>query len=171
MVLRTSHTKGFTLIEMLLYVSISSFFLLSLTAFFPFLISARVKNQTINEVNHGGIQAMQMMTQAIRNTKSISTPPQGTSSSSLSMITIDGALSPTLFDVASGTLRIKEGVGTYIALTNTKVTVSSLLFKNTSASSTDGGSVDVSFTISRSNAGVGSEYTYSKTFSGSVSFH
>ena len=171
MIYKSSSHKGFTLVELILYVGISSFLLFSLAAFFPLLISARVKNQTINEVNHGGIQAMQIITQTIRNAKSISTPSLGNSSSSLSVITMDSNLSPTLFDLAGGALRIKEGTGSYLSITNSKVIASSLLFKNTSASSTGGGSIDVSFTISRINSSGSNEYELSKTFNSSVSFY
>lgn len=164
-------TKGFTLVEMILYVGISSFLLFSLALFFSILISARVKSQTINEVNHGGIQTMQIITQTIRNAKSINYPATSVSSSSLSVKTMDSSLDPTLFNLASGTIRIKEGGNSYIPLTNSKIVVSSLLFQNTSASSTDGGSIDISFTVSRNNLAGRDEYSYSKSFKGSASFH
>jgi Tfp pilus assembly protein PilW len=163
--------QGFTLVEMMLYVAICSFVLISLTTFFSFLISSRIKNETISEVNQGGVQVLQLVTQTIRNAKSVSVPASGTSSSTLSVITLNASTTPTIFDVASGTVRIKEGGGVYVPLTNSRINVSSLLFKNTSASSTDGGSIDVSFTVSYRNSTGRNEYTFSKTFSGTASFH
>jgi Tfp pilus assembly protein PilW len=164
-------SKGFTLVEMMLYVAICSFILISLATFFSFLISARIKNQTIAEVNQGGVQVLQLVTQTIRNAKSVSVPASGVSSSTLSIITVSTSTTPTIFDVASGTVRIKEGSGAYVPLTNSRVSISSLVFTNTSASSTDGGSVNVSFTISYRNITGRNEYSFSKTFSDTASFH
>jgi Tfp pilus assembly protein PilW len=163
--------QGFTLVEMMLYVAICSFILISLATFFSFLISARIKNETISEVNQGGIQVLQLMTQTLRNAKSVSAPTVGISSSTISIITMSTSTTPTLFDVASGTVRIKEGSGPYIPLTNSRIDISSLVFKNTSASSTDGGSVDISFIVSYRNVTGRNEYSFSKTFSGTASFH
>ena len=164
-------TKGFTLIEMLLYVAICSIILISLVTFLSFLLNAGVKNQTIAEVEQNGLQVTQFMTQIIRNAKSITTPSLATSSSTLSIKTVSTTTDPTLFYVASGTLRIKEGSGSGIPLTSGKVTVSSLVFKNTSASSTDGGSIDISFVVSYINQSNTNEYSFSKTFNATASFH
>ena len=163
--------KGFTLIEMLLYVGISSVMLLSLSTFFAELLNVSVKNQTINEVNEQGIHVMELVTQLIRNAKTITTPTVGTSSTSLTITVRNASSSPTLFDLATGTLRIKEGSSQYVELTNSKVIVSSLNFTNTSASSTDGGSVDVSFILTYVASSSLNQYMYSKPFNGSASFH
>jgi type II secretory pathway pseudopilin PulG len=163
--------KGFTLVEMLLYVAICSVILISLTTFLSFLLNASVKNQTIAEVEHNGLQVLQLMTQTIRNGKGINTPILATSSSTLSIKTVATTTDPILFDLASGTLRIKEGASGYIPLTSGRVIISSLMFKNTSASSTDGGSVDITFIVSYLNQSGTNEYSFSKTFNGTASFH
>lgn len=171
MSLTTHSVKGFTLVEMLLYVLICSTLLLALATSLSFLLGARIKNQTITEVNQDGIQVMQLMTQTIRNAKSINTPVLASSSSVLSIKTVSSSYDPTLFTLASGTLSIKEGSGVSVPITNSKIIVSSLLFNNTSASSTDGGSVEINFTLSYATTSGRNEYSYSKTFMGSASFH
>lgn len=163
--------KGFTLVEMMLYVGICSVLLLSLSVALSFILSARVKNQTVSEVNQSGTQVMQLVTQTIRNAKSVNNPTLGLSSSTLSIKTMDATKDPTVFDLASGTIRIKEGNGQYIPLTNKRVIVSGLVFKNTSASSTDGGSIEINFTITHINLGNTNEFSFSKTLFGSASFH
>jgi prepilin-type N-terminal cleavage/methylation domain-containing protein len=67
----------------------------------------------------------------------------------------------------AGTMQIKEGSGAIAAITNDKVEVTGLTFKNLSRPGTDG-IVQVSFTVSRSSNSSKSEYSYQKTFVGSA---
>lgn len=64
---------------------------------------------------------------------------------------------------APGALQVKEGSGNVVPLTNAKVQVSSVTFKNLSRSNTPG-AVQVSFTVSRVNTSGRNEYDYQKTF-------
>jgi hypothetical protein len=64
-------------------------------------------------------------------------------------------------------LQIKEGTGSVIPLTNDKVTLSGLSFKNLSRSGTPG-VVQVSFTVSRVNGSGKNEYDFQKTFTGTA---
>jgi hypothetical protein len=64
-------------------------------------------------------------------------------------------------------VQIKEGTGAAIALTNNKVQMSNLSFKNLSRSGTPG-SIQVSFTLSRLNPANRNEYEYQKAFTGSA---
>src|SRR4030042_2610598 len=113
--LRHSHA-GFTLVELLLYVSIIGAVILSMAGFLSLLMQSRVKNQTISEVEQQGVQVMQIITQTSRNAASLNSPTQGQTASSLS-------LDATVFDLSSGTIRITEG-GSPISLTNSRVTAS-----------------------------------------------
>jgi Tfp pilus assembly protein PilW len=160
--------KGLTLVEMLLYVAISSVILLSLSLFLVFLLGQRVKNQTIADVNQQGLQVMQLITQSIRNARSIDTPAIGSVSDTLSMTMPDGLLSPTVFDISNGTVRIREGAGAIVPLTNSHIVVSGLLFENISSTSTTERVVRVSFTIDHVNNNGRNENSFSKSFSGSA---
>ena len=155
--------KGFTLIELLMYVVIVSTLLTSITFFFGITIEARVKNQSIAEVNDQGIAAMDYITQTIRNATSITTPAATGTGSSLTLVVPTGSLSPTIFDLNGTTLRVKEGSATAIALTSNDVQVTNLTFKNLTRSGTPG-NVQVSFTLSRTNPNNRNEYDYQKTF-------
>ncbi|MGF7228746.1 MAG: PulJ/GspJ family protein [Candidatus Saccharibacteria bacterium] len=99
------NNSGYTLIELLLYVAILGGLLTSITYFFGMVADARVKNQTISEVNDQGTAVMDYMTQTIHNATSITTPATGASGSSLSLVVPTGSLSPTIFD-ASGAVTI-----------------------------------------------------------------
>ncbi len=93
----------------------------------------------------------------------IISPAIGSSANTATFVVPTGALSPTVFDLSSGTIRIKEGTGSTIDLTNSKVTASSLNFQNLSWSSTSG-VIRISFTLTRNNPGNRTEYDYSQTF-------
>lgn len=151
--------NGFTLVEVLLYTSLVVTVIIVSSVIFTIIIQSRVKNQVIAEVDHQGLQVLDIISQTIRNSDNINSPTIGLSSSSLSV----NSVAPIIFDVSGGVIRIKEGVNPEIALTNNRVIVSNLLFRNISRSGTDG-NVRVSFTITHMNPGGRNEYDYSKNF-------
>ncbi len=160
--------RGLSLIEMLLYVAISSVILLSLSLLLTFLLSQRVKNHSISDVNQQGLQVMQLITQTVRNARSIDNPLIGGTSSVLSMTMPDPLLSPTVFDIVNGVVRIKEGSNEIIPLTNSHITISSLLFQNISSASSTDRIVRISFTVDHNNANGRNENSFSKSFKGSA---
>ena len=164
--IRTEHA-GYTLIELLLYVVIISTLLTTVTFFFGMTIEARVKNQTIAEVNDQGVATMDYITQTIRNASSITTPATGGSGNSLTLVVPTGSLSPTIFNLNGTTLQVKEGTAAAIPLTNNDVQVTGLTFKNLTRSGTPG-NVQVSFTLSHVNPSGRNEYDYQKTFTSSA---
>ena len=107
------------------------------------------------------------MTQDVRNAQAIISPATSTSGTSLTILTYASTTSPTVFDVSSSTLRISEGAGSPVALTNTQVSISNLQFQNLSLSGTSG-SVKIQFTISSASTTGQFDTTYSKTFYGSA---
>lgn len=130
--------RGFTLIELLLYVSLSGIILLSVSIFMASLLEARVKNQTIATVEQEGAQVMEVINQAVRNATAINSPATGTSAVLLSINTTIPANNPTIFDLASGTIRIKEGAGSAVPLTSNRNIVSGLNFQNLTKPFTSG---------------------------------
>ena len=164
---KSKNKSGFTLIELLLYVSISAMMLLVISVFLSSLLQSRIKNQTIAEVEQQGFQVMQMITQTARNAEAITSPAQGASASSLTLDVIAAANDPTIFDAASGVIRITEGVGSAISLTNSRVTTSVLTFQNLSRASTPG-TIRIQFTLTHVNPEGRNEYSFSKTFIGSA---
>jgi Tfp pilus assembly protein PilW len=155
--------KGFTLVELLLYVAVSSTLLLVTSLFLQTLLESRIKNQTITEVEQQGLQIIQAITQTLRNADSVSAPGQGTSAASLTLATYTPGLNPTVFDLSGGTIRVKEGAAAAIPLTNARVTASSLLFSNLSRTGTPG-VVRIQFTLSHVNPSGRNEYAYSRSF-------
>ena len=169
--IRRRHLVGLTLVEMLLYVGICSVFLVSLSTFFSSLLSVKVKSRTVNEVNQQGLQLTNFLSYTIRNARTIAVPAVLTSSSTLILGMKYPTTSTTTLRLLNGTLYIQEGTSTQIALSNNRVTISSLLFNNTTASSTDGGSVTISFVIDHNNPANKNEFSFSKQFDAIVDFH
>lgn len=165
---KESRQRGFTLIELLLYVSISAVLLLVISIFLASLLQSRVKNQTIAEVEQQGMAVLQLMTQVIRNADTINTPTQGSSASTLSLGTYVAGENPTLFDLSGGILRVTEGSGSSISLTNTRVSASGLSFSNLSRANTPG-TIRIQFTLSSVNSGGRDEFSFEKTFISSAS--
>jgi len=161
-------SNGFTLIELLLYVSIASVMMLVISIFLSTMLESRVKNQTIAEVEQQGSQVMQVIMQTARNAEAITSPAVGASASALTLDVVTVANDPTVFNLLSGAIRITEGAGSAVPLTNSRVTASALTFQNLSRASTPG-TIRITFTLSHVNTSGRNEYNYSKTFYGSAS--
>lgn len=155
--------NGFTLIELLLYLGISATILFVVSTFFVLMLQSKVKNQTIAEVEQQGMAAMQIITQTIRNATSISLPYPGTSAPNAVFVVPEQSQSPAAFDMFSGRIRVTEGSGQAVDLTNSHVAVSSLDFQNLSWPGT-AGDIRVSFTLTKNNPENRNEYSYSRTF-------
>ena len=160
-------TKGFTLVETILYISIASILLLTISFFLTNMLQTRSKGVAISEVEGQGMQAMQLMTQTVRNAALLNTPAPGVSSSTLSVNTTSATTSPTVFTLSGGVLQIKEDGVTSIPLTNSKVVASGLSFANFGTASTSG-SVRIQFTLTMTNFATSSGFSYTKTFIGSA---
>lgn len=160
--------KGFTLIEILLYISLISIILLVFSQFLSLLFQSRIKNQAILEVESQGAQIVTQISQIIRSADNVNLPSVGTTASSASVDVYTSAKDPALFDLTSGTIRIKEGAGSYFSLNNSKVTATGLTFKNLSRTATPG-IITFQFTLAFVNSSGRNEYDYSKTYYGSAS--
>ncbi|MFA6354852.1 MAG: type II secretion system protein [Candidatus Paceibacterota bacterium] len=160
--------KGFTLVEILIYVVIFSILVTAMVSFGSSMTSARLKNQMTLEVNDQGAKVMKIIVDAIQNAHSVNSPTIASSASSLSVVTEIPSTSPTVFYESSGILYTTEGGMQPIALTNNKVVVSNLLFSNFSHPDTPD-IIKVSFTLGNNTEGNSLGGMYSFSFNGSAS--
>lgn len=158
---------GFTIIELLLYVSVAAVMLLLAAGFLGTLLQSRVKNQAVSEVEDQGARAVELITQTMRNAIDATVPAPRTSGPLLSLVVATSSASPTIFDSQGGALRITEGAAPPVLLTSSRVALSGLVFQNLARLNTSS-TVRVQFTLSRVNPGGKSEYDYSRTFFGSA---
>ncbi len=160
-------SRGFTLIETLIYVVIFSMVVGTLIAFALSMNSSRLRAQVMLEVNGQGTSMVRTITQAVRNSTGINAPTAGNTTSSLALATGVSGTNPTVFSVAGETLYVTEGTGSPIALTNNKVKVTNLVFTNLSRASTPG-VVQARFTLSNTASATRVEQQYSVDFYGTA---
>ena len=160
--------RGYTLIELLLYIAILGILLGALTSFFSVSLTARIKNESIVEVDRQGEFMIDMIARTVRAADSITAPTAGASGSTLTLAMPTAGVNPTIFNMSGTTLQIKEGAGATIPLNSGRVAVTGFTAKNLSRASTPG-VIQVSFTVSAVNTTGRNEYDYQKTFTTSAS--
>ena len=163
-----SSQTGFTLIELLLYIAILGILLSALAYFFIGTASTKVGSQAENNANQQAAFAMETITQAIRNSDSITAPTANNNAAQLTLAVPAGTSSPTIFALNGGAITIKEGTAAEVPLTSSSVVVTNLSFANASRSGTPG-SIQISFTMSAASSSNRSEFNYSKTFTTTAS--
>ena len=161
------NSEGFTLVEVMLYFAVAATMVVLIGVTLATALSARAKGQAISDVDEAGVAAMTAITQAVRNGTTINTPIIATSGSTLSVGTYSNVTNPTILDLTSGALTLKEGTGQPIALTSNTVTVSNLIITNVSRAGTPG-SVRIQFTVTRNNPQNKNEFYYTQTFYGTA---
>ncbi|MBI4034752.1 type II secretion system protein [Candidatus Saccharibacteria bacterium] len=164
--------KGFTLLEILLYLAIFAVTIGSIVGLSQAAISQRIKNQVIAEVNYQGEAVLASLSQAIRSAASVTSPALGESSASLTLATAAGSTNPTIFQAITDSgrtrLRLSEGspASSYF-LTNSHVRLSNLSFVNAGADGT-AGSIKIQFDLSYESDSPRHEYVFSKTYWGAT---
>lgn len=159
--------KGFTLIELILYLFISATVLLVVLSLLSLIIQGRVKNKSITEVEQQGQEIMGRIAQNVRNADGVAVPAPGETSSELELSMPDPARDPLIFDVQNGTIRMTEGDNDPLPLSNSRVTISDLTFTDMSPDHTPP-SIQIEFILSHQNPEDREEYRYEKEFIGSA---
>jgi type II secretory pathway pseudopilin PulG len=158
--------KGYSLIELLLYITIVGTLLFTITLFFGVATDSRIKNQTISEVDQQGKFILDTITQHIRNADRINIPTVGATTNQLDIDVFTPARANTKFQQIDNKIQItRESLTSF--LNSDLVIVSDLQFQNLARSSTPG-IVRVSFIINRYNPSNRNVYDYQKLFVGSA---
>jgi len=134
-------SRAFTLIELLLYVSLSGVIIFTTTMLLMSVLDARAKNQTILTVDSEGAKAMTIINQTVRNATAINLPAN--SGDTGAELRLNG--STIRFSLTNGIIQMYDN-GDTIPLTSCKVTISNLQFRNLSGTSTPG-NIDTTFTV------------------------
>lgn len=152
--------NGFTLVELIVYVALTSLMFSAINSFVFLVIEERSRNIVINEVEQQGSFALQKIMQRTRNSDEIVTPGQGSSDTILELTNTD-------FELNSGIFQMIEG-GSPVDLTNSRVVVSDFQVTNLSLDNTPG-SIQVEFLVTYDNPDGKAELNYSKMFYGAAS--
>ena len=161
--------KGFTLIELIIYISLASLIALAITGFFQLSLSSRIKNRTIAEVEQQGVQILNLINQSVVNAININSPTIGASSDSLSLEMSNPSIDPIVFSFSSGNLSILEG-GSFpaIVLNSSSVEIQNIKFENISKADTPG-IIRIEFRLAYINNSNRQEFDWSRTFYSSIS--
>lgn len=116
--------KGFTLIELIIYIAIFAVISLVLTDFFITLTKVRAQTEARGEVRQNLARTMERVSQVIRSASGVNSA----SGNTLSLAMTDSAKNPTIFTVTGNVLTIQEGASPATALTSDKVIISKLSF-------------------------------------------
>ena len=167
--MKNKHQKGFTLVELIIYIAIVSVFVGAAVLFTWDVIYGQIRSNTQREVSQNIRLGSKRIVYEIRNASGINS----VSSDELCLANSDSTYNPTKIYVNSDRLRIGWGGGSSNCtsltndqpLTSNKVTVSSLSFTDVS-SGTD--SYNVSFSITVESTGERSEWDHSQSYSSSA---
>ncbi len=136
--------KGFSLLELLIYVAILAVLVVIVANTFISLSRGSGQSQARSEVDSALKFAAELIKQDIKNASAITTPASGGSSSSLTL-TRGGAT--IVYDVASGVLRRTVNAGAPQNITGSNITVSSPTFTRVENTNTVFSATDISIQI------------------------
>ncbi len=118
--------KGFTFIELILYMAIVTIVISSLVPFAIGIIQLGAKSSFQQEVTGSARFVSEKIKSEIRNSTGINS----VSATSISLTNSNAAQNPTVIDLSAGKIRIKKGALTEINLNSNDTNVSSLSFTN-----------------------------------------
>lgn len=157
--------KGFTLVELILYVAILGMVIVGLLSFALSVSSIHAKTTVSAGVVSNARVALSIIEQKIRAASRINVGSSvfNTNAGALSLTMADPSKNPTRIDVdpATGRLRVTEGASAPVFITASDVRVSQLLFENLSQSG-EREHIEAYLTISyQSNTGTDYSYVWS----------
>ena len=119
------YLKGFSLLELLIYIAILSGLMVITANSFISLSKGQGQSQARSDVNSAIRFSTELFRQDIKNASLVTTPLMGKASTTLN-ITVGGTV--IVYDILAGQLRRKEGVAVATPVTSGNVAVTSLLF-------------------------------------------
>lgn len=156
--------QGFTLLEFLLYISLTAIVSIIAGALTLNILTYKARFNAIIEVNEQAEIAMQKIRLAIEHAQSINAPATSTNASTLSLRMDDPLQNPTIIDLSGNAIRITRGSALPITIITTNTAqVNMLQFSNISYDATPG-TIRIEFSIRHANAGVAREYAFEKIF-------
>lgn len=161
--------KGFTLVEMLIYMAIIGLVVVGFVNFSLSISSSRDKTYVVQEVQANSRLAFNLISQKIKLSTGVNTTTSTflTDPGVLSLVMASSTINPTIInlDQDDGILQITEGVADPIAITSNEVKVTNLVFTNLT-SDDNRENIKINFTIEYQ--GDSAEYNYSQDVQTSV---
>lgn len=166
--LKKLNPSGFTMIELLIYISLTVMIFLAVASFSKIILENRMRSQVISDVEYHGYRIMDTIGFAVRNAQNITIPAAGNISPGITLNMADTLKDPTVFFLDNGVLKVQEAGSQFVDMSNEHIIVSDISFENLSRPDTPG-TIKYSFTLKYNNPANRGEYSYSKTFYSSAS--
>lgn len=162
-------SKGFTIIELLIYSTIAGIILITFALCVWQIIEGNVKRQVLAEVEQNAAFAMEKIASAVRNASELIKPGKiGEVDSLLRLKMQDPAKNPTEFEVSGGKVTMTQGQDKNVPLTTDRVQVTDLKFTNLSTANAPA-VLKIELTIEHLNPGERRECKASATLNSTVS--
>ncbi|OGG65097.1 hypothetical protein A3I99_03920 [Candidatus Kaiserbacteria bacterium RIFCSPLOWO2_02_FULL_45_11b] len=125
-----TNQRGFTLIEILLYMALSTILVVLIGGIGANVFSGFVKVKAAEELRYNTQFVTEKIRDLVSQADSISTPVAGESSSALTLRMSDVSKDPTVIEVVDGRVTLLEGVGELQFISGTDVDVFGVEFSN-----------------------------------------
>ncbi len=156
---KNNSEKGFTFVEMILYVAIVVIVVDSLIPFAWNMIETGVKSSVQQEVSSNARFVAERIKYEIRNAKDINTGSStfGTNPGTLSLVDFSAGSDPTIINISGGKVMVKQGAAGAVALNSNDTTITNLVFTNNSSANTK--NISFTFTLQSNYATTRQEYS------------
>jgi hypothetical protein len=152
-----------TLIEVLLYIALTSTMLVTITASYNNFLTSKVRTSVRNEVDTQALFIIEKINYELRNADQVITPTNTNSGTSLEFH-IQGAAQNSVLGISGGNIQITNN-GVTTTLSNNIVDISNFNVENRAPIGTQP-AIHYSFTISTTGAAI--EFNYSNDYQSSA---
>jgi Tfp pilus assembly protein FimT len=146
--------RGFTFIELILYIAILTIILSTLVPFAWNVIETGVKSAVAQEVNANARYLSERIKYEVRNSIGINS----VTTTSISLVTSVPATNPTVIDLSAGNIRLKQGASSTINLNSANTVINSLTFTDYTSGDNKTKHIQFAMTIAASFAAARQEY-------------
>lgn len=156
-----NNLRAFSLLEVLLYVSLLSIVLTGIVTFSQDIFETSNKANTINNIDYESNYALNFISSQIQNATSITSPLLSQTSNSLSLN--DASNTPVTINLNSGQITVSFNNGNPINLTSNKIKISNLSLLNLGLPNTKG-LIKISFTSNNNTPSERQEYNFTNNY-------
>ena len=161
--------KGFTFLELLVYIAVISIVVVSMSQLAWEAMGAGVKNSTLQEVHSNARYVSERILYQIRNANGLNAGSStfGSSPGVLSLVQ-SAPNNPTIIDLSGGFIRLKLGASAAVNLNSNDTQVTNLVFTNYTSADGTTEHIGYEFTMRYDYSGSRSEYDETVTVRGSA---
>jgi prepilin-type N-terminal cleavage/methylation domain-containing protein len=142
-----AYSKGFSLVEMIVYIAILSLITSALTVTASSLLNTFAHLEIYEDMAHSSTVALERISYEIRTARTVNVMSStlGISPGTLVLDTVDAVGSPTVitFSLVNGKIFIQEGASAPSPLTSNSVTVTNATFTHTVGPNTQGVLIEI----------------------------